>query len=46
MPAEIANVPITYIGTIVKQKGIWLVDREMKSRRPLEPRGWQHFAPS
>jgi thiamine-monophosphate kinase len=44
VPAEIAGVPITYIGTVVKQKGIWLVDREMKSRRPLERRGWQHFA--
>jgi thiamine-monophosphate kinase len=44
VPAEIAGVPVTYVGTIVKQKGIWLVDREMKSRRPLEAKGWQHFA--
>jgi thiamine-monophosphate kinase len=43
VPAVIIGVPITYIGTVVKGKGIWLVDREMKSRRPLEPRGWQHF---
>ena len=43
MPAEIEGVPVTYIGTIVKQKGVWLVDREMSSRRPLEPKGWQHF---
>jgi thiamine-monophosphate kinase len=44
VPAEIAGVPITYIGTVVKGRRIWLVDREMKSRRPLEPRGWQHFS--
>jgi thiamine-monophosphate kinase len=43
VPAVITGVPITYIGTVVKGKGIWLVDREMKSRRPLEARGWQHF---
>jgi thiamine-monophosphate kinase len=43
MPSEIAGVPVTYIGTVVKQKGIWIVDREMKSRKPLEPKGWQHF---
>jgi thiamine-monophosphate kinase len=43
MPAEIDGVPVTYVGTIVKQKGVWLVDREMKSRRPLEAKGWQHF---
>jgi thiamine-monophosphate kinase len=46
MPSEIASVPVTYIGTVVKQKGIWLVDREMKSRKPLEPKGWQHFGHS
>jgi thiamine-monophosphate kinase len=46
VPAEIAGVPITYIGTVVKAAGIWLVDREMKSRRTLEPRGWQHFSSS
>jgi len=43
LPAEIAGVSITYIGTVVKGKGIWLVDREMKSRRPLDAKGWQHF---
>jgi thiamine-monophosphate kinase len=43
VPAVITGVPITYIGTVVKGKGIWLVDRELKSRRRLEPRGWQHF---
>ena len=44
VPGEIAGAPVTYIGTIVKAKGIWLVDREMKSRRKLEAKGWQHFS--
>lgn len=43
IPREIGGVPVSYIGTVVKQKGIWVVDRAMQSRRPLEPKGWQHF---
>jgi thiamine-monophosphate kinase len=44
MPKDIAGVPVTYIGTIVKGKGVWLVDRDLKTRRPLKPGGWQHFS--
>jgi len=43
IPEEIDGVPITYIGTIIKDKGVWLVARDMQSRQPLEPKGWQHF---
>jgi thiamine-monophosphate kinase len=46
VPSEIAGTPVTYIGTIVKSKGVWLVAPDMKSRQPLEPRGWEHFSKS
>ncbi|HEV2022927.1 MAG TPA: thiamine-phosphate kinase [Terriglobales bacterium] len=43
IPAKIAGVRVTRIGEIVKAKGMWLVDAHGQ-RKPLEARGWQHFA--
>ncbi len=44
IPDRIAGVPVRWIGTITRQKGVWLVAPDMKSRRPLEARGWEHFS--
>jgi thiamine-monophosphate kinase len=35
------NVPITAIGELHAEPGLWRVDSE-RERRPLEPRGWVH----
>jgi thiamine-monophosphate kinase len=53
LPEKIAGVGYTYLGTItsavrgkrapVGQPQMWLVAPDMKSRRELKPRGWQHF---
>ncbi len=43
VPAKIAGVRVTRIGEIVKKKGMWLVDAHGQ-RKPLQARGWQHFA--
>jgi thiamine-monophosphate kinase len=43
VPAKIAGVPITRIGTITSSKQIKLRTSDGKSQA-LEPHGWQHFA--
>jgi thiamine-monophosphate kinase len=43
IPDRIAGVPIRWLGTITRKGGMWLVAPDMKSRQPLEPRGWEHF---
>lgn len=43
IPDRIAGVPIRWLGTITRNDGMWLVAPDMKSRQPLEPRGWEHF---
>lgn len=43
IPDRIASVPIRWIGTITKPRGLWLVDSARQSRQPLAPRGWEHF---
>jgi thiamine-monophosphate kinase len=43
VPARIAGVRVTRIGEIVKAGGMWLVDSHGQ-QKPLEARGWQHFA--
>jgi len=35
------DVPLTAIGEFVPEQGLWQIDAE-GTRRPLEPRGWQH----
>jgi thiamine-monophosphate kinase len=44
IPDRIAGVPVRWIGTITKTRGLWLVAPDMKSRQVLEPKGWQHFS--
>jgi thiamine-monophosphate kinase len=43
VPEKIAGVRVTRIGEVVKKKGMWLVDSHGQ-QKPLEARGWQHFA--
>ncbi len=43
VPAKIAGVRVTRIGEMVKKKGMWLVDSHGQ-QKPLQARGWQHFA--
>ena len=43
VPAKIAGVRVTRIGEVVKRKGMWLVDSHGQ-QKPLQARGWQHFA--
>jgi thiamine-monophosphate kinase len=43
IPAKIAGVRITRIGEVIRGKDMWLVDSHGQ-RKPLLPRGWQHFA--
>lgn len=43
VPARLAGVPITRIGTIIRQKGIQLLTARGKSQK-LSPRGWEHFS--
>ena len=43
VPAKLAGVRVTRIGEIIKKKGMWLVDSHGQ-QKPLEARGWQHFA--
>ena len=45
VPARIAGVPITLIGSITRGRGMFLLDVQGK-RKVLEPRGWQHFRQS
>jgi len=43
VPEKIAGVRVTRIGEVVKKKGMWLVDSHGQ-QKPLQARGWQHFA--
>lgn len=43
VPAKVAGVRVTRIGEIIKRRGMWLVDSHGQ-QKPLEARGWQHFA--
>jgi thiamine monophosphate kinase len=45
VPSRIAGVRVTRIGEIIRGKGMWQVDSHGQ-RKPLPPRGWEHFAPS
>ncbi|MCB9853619.1 MAG: thiamine-phosphate kinase [Phycisphaerales bacterium] len=40
--AGVADTPITCIGKVVEESGIWLQSTD-GARKPLEPAGWQHF---
>jgi thiamine-monophosphate kinase len=42
VPVEIGCVPITEIGWITRERGIYITDLRAQPE-PLEPRGWQHF---
>jgi thiamine-monophosphate kinase len=44
VPEKLAGVPVRWIGTVTQPPGLWLVAPDMKSRRPLEPRGWEHLS--
>lgn len=43
VPSRIAGARVTRIGEIIRGRGMWLVDRHGR-RKPLQPRGWEHFA--
>jgi thiamine-monophosphate kinase len=43
IPDRIAGVPVRWIGTITKRRGLWLVAPDMKSRQELKVKGWEHF---
>jgi thiamine-monophosphate kinase len=43
IPDRVAGVPVRWIGTITAKPGMWMVAPDMKSRRELRPRGWEHF---
>jgi thiamine-monophosphate kinase len=43
IPKQIADVPITEIGEIVKRTGMWIQDDRGRTRR-LKAQGWQHFS--
>ena len=42
IPVEVGGVPITEIGWITRERGVYLTDVRTKPQ-PLEARGWQHF---
>lgn len=42
VPIQIECVPITEIGWITRERGIYITDLRTKPQ-PLEARGWQHF---
>jgi len=43
IPSRIAGVRVTRIGEIIRGREMWLVDSHGQ-RKPLAPRGWEHFA--
>lgn len=45
VPSRIGGVRITRIGEIIPGRGVWLVDSHGQ-RKPLAPRGWEHFRTS
>lgn len=42
VPGEIDGVPITEIGWITRERGVWLTDLKSRPQR-LRPQGWEHF---
>lgn len=42
VPEKLAGVPVTRIGEIVREDGLWIFDRAGR-RKSLAPRGWEHF---
>jgi thiamine-monophosphate kinase len=42
IPVEIDGVPVTEIGWITRERGLYVSDLR-NPPQPLEPRGWQHF---
>jgi thiamine-monophosphate kinase len=42
VPVEIGGVPVTEIGWITRERGVFITDLRSKPQR-LEPRGWEHF---
>lgn len=42
VPGEIAGIAVTRIGEIIRGARVFLADRYGR-RRPLPPRGWEHF---
>ena len=45
VPQAIAGIRITRIGEIIRGNRVFLSDRRGQ-RRPLSPRGWEHFRPA
>jgi len=45
VPREIAGIPVTPIGEVIAQRGMWIADASGK-RRVLKPAGWEHFQSS
>ncbi len=43
LPSKIAGVRVTRIGEIIRGRDMWLVDSHGQ-RKPLPPRGWEHFS--
>jgi len=41
VPQRIAGVRVTTIGRVIRGKSMFLVSEG--KRRPLQPRGWEHF---
>lgn len=41
---KILDFPVTMIGRIVEEEGLWLVDKK-GGRKKLHPGGWDHFSP-
>lgn len=42
VPVEIGGVPVTEIGWIARERGVYITDLRSKPQR-LEARGWEHF---
>ena len=45
VPSKVAGIRVTRIGEIIRGRSMWLVDSHGQ-RKPLRPRGWEHFAPN
>jgi thiamine-monophosphate kinase len=43
IPPRIAGVPVHWIGTIVKERGLWIYVAESALGYRLQPQGWEHF---
>jgi thiamine-monophosphate kinase len=42
VPVELGGVPITEIGWITRERGVYITDLRSKPK-PLRPQGWEHF---